>query len=76
MYKEQLAGDINIDVQDNCKTTNEYINTLSSYNIKVLNNVKTRNISSKVIDHFAANFHEDLSTLNFTIHNRLSDHNI
>jgi len=71
-----IIGDVNLDSNCDNSISSQYQNLLSSYDLKVTNNVRTRNISGRVIDHFAINFTDKTSISNHTINNSLSDHNI
>lgn len=71
-----VAGDINVDPNEKNNSSNMYCHLLDTFNIKVMNDKMTRNISGKVIDHFACNFHEESAIQNHTVHNSLSDHNL
>ena len=70
-----ICGDINIDIKEENSLRQEYLNILKAYNIEIMNSIKTRNASGKIIDHFACNFFNKTPISNFTVHNELSDHN-
>lgn len=74
--KMVIVGDVNYNsTPDNVESAN-YINLLSSYNVNILNLHATRNVSGRVIDHFASNLDADSMVRNFTVTNGISDHNL
>jgi hypothetical protein len=71
-----IVGDVNLDARGDNAHSMKYINMLKSYNMIITNNMSTRNISGRVIDHFCTNFIDPATINNNTITNSLSDHNI
>lgn len=73
-----LIGDINIDKNSSCRDTTRYVNLLSQYGLKVINNHVTREMSGKIIDHFACDFYDSHFIANHTIKQDASatDHSI
>ena len=73
--KTIIIGDINLDANADNKDSKRYMSILKSYSYEVTNTIQTRNESNRIIDHLAVNFTERNNIANYTIHNRLSDHN-
>jgi len=71
-----IAGDINLDANSDNKDSEKYVTLLRSYDMSITNNIKTRNMSGRVIDHCCINFVDKTKVKNYTINTRLSDHNI
>ena len=53
-----LVGDINIDISENTKHTIKYKNLIHGYDMQIINNNITRDISEKIIDHVTVNFYD------------------
>lgn len=73
-----LCGDININGLPSDCDSSKYVSLLSSYGYAVTNNIRTRDASGRIIDHAAANFHQQFDICNDTIvfDKKFSDHNI
>lgn len=73
-----LIGDINIDISENCRNARDYNNLITGYDMKLLNNQVTRDVSGKIIDHVSVNFSD---SCNFSVHTisldkNFTDHNM
>lgn len=62
-----LVGDINIDWTGNASDSAKYKSLLFSYEMEVTNDIRTRPISGRIIDHVASNFHNKISFSNYTV---------
>lgn len=73
-----LVGDLNIDPNDKCRLTNEYKNILKGYNMELINDNITRDISKKIIDHVSVNFNDscNLSIHTVSLDKNFTDHNM
>jgi exonuclease III len=71
-----IVGDININSIDDSKLASSYLGLLTSYDFNIMNNLPTRNVSGKTIDHFVCNFSHEATISNSTITMRddFSDH--
>lgn len=73
--KTIIIGDVNLDRNADNKESKEYVTLLKCYDYDITNCMKTRNESNRIIDHLSINFIYKTNVRNFTIHNRISDHN-
>lgn len=73
-----LVGDVNIDLNENCRHACEYKNLLRGFNMELINNNITRDISKKIIDHVTVNFNEacHISIHTISLDKNFSDHNM
>lgn len=71
-----IVGDVNLDSNGDNAISAQYLNLLDSYNLKIANNVRTRNASGRIVDHFKLNFLDKTDIKSHTIKNNISDHNI
>lgn len=80
-----LLGDINISVNNRAnhpspsdRASAEYVELLGSFGYSVTNNLPTRSLSGRTIDHFACNFDNVFNISNYTIEfdAKFTDHNI
>lgn len=71
-----LIGDVNLNAFTDTPDSSKYVSLLTSYDLSILNRHATRNDSGRVIDHLATNLEHEHVLRNFTITNRVSDHNI
>lgn len=62
-----VLGDLNIDWLGDCMETRKFRDLLASYGYTVTNNIRTRPVSGKIIDHVVCNFIEHIPISNFTI---------
>lgn len=71
-----IIGDVNLDYRADNKDSARYASLMKCYDMTCTNTFKTRNDSGRIIDHCCINFKEKVTTKNYTITTRLSDHNI
>jgi hypothetical protein len=73
-----LIGDINIDITENCRYAQDYKNLINGYDMQLINNNVTRDISEKIIDHVVVNFNNScqITVHTISLDKNFSDHNM
>lgn len=62
-----LVGDVNIDLNENCRNANEYKNITKGYDLELINTNVTRDASWKIIGYVSINFADSCNTFIYTI---------